>query len=57
LNLPPTQPRAQQPGAMSYLSLFSLHSCVLGSKSQRLLLIGEVEVLGHFSDERGGFDT
>jgi len=30
---------------------------LLGSKSQRLLLIGEVEVLGHFSDERGGFDT
>ena len=28
---------------------------LLGSKSQGLLLLGEVEVLGHLIDERGGF--
>lgn len=26
-----------------------------GSKSQRLLLLGEVEVFGHFGDEGSGF--
>jgi hypothetical protein len=28
---------------------------VSGSKSQRLLLFGEVEMFGHFVDERSGF--
>ena len=29
----------------------------LGSKSQRLQLLGEMEVFGHFGDERVGFDA
>jgi hypothetical protein len=30
---------------------------VLGGKSQRLLPVGEMKVLGHFIDERGCFDV
>jgi hypothetical protein len=34
----------------------SVKNIVSGSESQRLKLLSEMEVFGHFVEERGGFD-